>query len=119
MSFILISGQESVFTENQFVCDWILQVRQKRSSSDGMFCVRPVTVNGFLSVLRGADLYMNWDKLEGRPFAYFTFGVCCCEVELDCLTGDYRVRADAFQQSQVLRIFKECLFVCLFVCCRH
>lgn len=71
-----------------------------------MFCVRPETVNGFLSVLRGPDLYMNWDEMEGRPFSYFTFGVCCCEVELDCLTGDYRVRAepgtDAFEQSQVL-----------------
>ncbi|XP_068447150.1 aldehyde oxidase 1-like [Clinocottus analis] len=39
---------------------------------------------------RGPDLYMDWDKMEGRPYAYFTFGVCCCEVELDCLTGDYR-----------------------------
>lgn len=49
--------------------------------------------NGLLRVLRGPDLYMDWDKKEGRPYAYFTFGVCCCEVELDCLTGDYRVRA--------------------------
>ncbi|KAM6893047.1 aldehyde oxidase 6 [Lycodopsis pacificus] len=44
---------------------------------------------------RGPDMYMDWDKKEGQPFAYFTFGVCCCEVELDCLTGDYRtVRTD-------------------------
>uniref|UniRef100_A0A665VNZ2 FAD-binding PCMH-type domain-containing protein n=1 Tax=Echeneis naucrates TaxID=173247 RepID=A0A665VNZ2_ECHNA len=44
---------------------------------------------------RGPDLYMDWGKMEGRPCAYFTFGVCCCEVELDCLTGDYRaVRTD-------------------------
>ncbi|KAM8904972.1 aldehyde oxidase 6 [Spinachia spinachia] len=39
---------------------------------------------------KGPDLYMDWDKTEGRPYAYFTYGVCCCEVELDCLTGDYR-----------------------------
>ncbi|XP_059183974.1 aldehyde oxidase 6 isoform X2 [Centropristis striata] len=39
---------------------------------------------------RGPDLYMDWDKMEGKPYAYFTFGACCCEVELDCLTGDYR-----------------------------
>jgi len=45
-----------------------------------------------LCVLRGPDLYMDWDKMEGEPYAYFTFGVCCSEVELDCLTGDYRVR---------------------------
>ncbi|XP_070850187.1 aldehyde oxidase 6 [Chaetodon trifascialis] len=44
---------------------------------------------------RGPDLYMDWNKMEGEPYAYFTFGVCCCEVELDCLTGDYRtVRTD-------------------------
>uniref|UniRef100_A0A4W6ESX0 Xanthine dehydrogenase/oxidase n=1 Tax=Lates calcarifer TaxID=8187 RepID=A0A4W6ESX0_LATCA len=39
---------------------------------------------------RGPDLYMDWDKMEGQPYAYYTFGACCCEVELDCLTGDYR-----------------------------
>ncbi|XP_041834664.1 LOW QUALITY PROTEIN: aldehyde oxidase 1-like [Melanotaenia boesemani] len=44
---------------------------------------------------RGPDLYMDWDKMEGQPYAYFVFGVCCSEVELDCLTGDYRtVRTD-------------------------
>ncbi|XP_071320852.1 aldehyde oxidase 6 isoform X2 [Trachinotus anak] len=44
---------------------------------------------------RGPDLYMDWDKMEGQPYAYFTFGACCCEVELDCLSGDYRtVRTD-------------------------
>ncbi|CAJ1087678.1 aldehyde oxidase 6 isoform X2 [Xyrichtys novacula] len=44
---------------------------------------------------RGHDLYMNWEKMEGQPYAYFTFGACCSEVELDCLTGDYRtVRTD-------------------------
>lgn len=43
-------------------------------------------------VRRGPDLYMDWEKMEGNPFAYFTYGVCCCEVELDCLSGDYRVR---------------------------
>ncbi|NP_001292540.1 aldehyde oxidase [Takifugu rubripes] len=39
---------------------------------------------------RGQDLYIDWEKMEGNPFAYFTYGVCCCEVELDCLSGDYR-----------------------------
>uniref|UniRef100_A0A3P8S0Z1 Aldehyde oxidase 1 n=1 Tax=Amphiprion percula TaxID=161767 RepID=A0A3P8S0Z1_AMPPE len=39
---------------------------------------------------RGEDLYMDWEKMEGRPGAYFTFGVSCSEVELNCLTGDYR-----------------------------
>lgn len=39
---------------------------------------------------RGPDLYMDWERMEGKPYAYFTFGACCSEVELDCLTGDYR-----------------------------
>ncbi|KAM3857276.1 aldehyde oxidase 6 [Diretmus argenteus] len=44
---------------------------------------------------RGPDLHMDWDRMEGQPYAYFTYGVCCSEVELDCLTGDYRtVRTD-------------------------
>ncbi|XP_054638746.1 aldehyde oxidase 6 isoform X2 [Dunckerocampus dactyliophorus] len=44
---------------------------------------------------RGADTHMNWEKMEGHPYPYFTFGVSCSEVELDCLTGDYRtVRTD-------------------------
>uniref|UniRef100_A0A4W4EHP9 FAD-binding PCMH-type domain-containing protein n=1 Tax=Electrophorus electricus TaxID=8005 RepID=A0A4W4EHP9_ELEEL len=30
-----------------------------------------------------------------KPYTYFTYAVCCSEVELDCLTGEYRtVRAD-------------------------
>ncbi|XP_072304267.1 aldehyde oxidase 6 [Eucyclogobius newberryi] len=39
---------------------------------------------------RGPDLHMDWEKMEGRPYSYFTYGVCFSEVELDCLTGDYR-----------------------------
>ncbi|XP_036401086.1 aldehyde oxidase 6 [Megalops cyprinoides] len=44
---------------------------------------------------RGHDLFMNWQKQEGHPYAYFTYGACCSEVEVDLLTGDYRnVRTD-------------------------
>uniref|UniRef100_A0AAR2K435 FAD-binding PCMH-type domain-containing protein n=1 Tax=Pygocentrus nattereri TaxID=42514 RepID=A0AAR2K435_PYGNA len=44
---------------------------------------------------KGHDLYMDWVKQEGRPYAYFTYSACCSEVELDCLTGEYRtVRTD-------------------------
>ncbi|KAM3585750.1 uncharacterized protein V6R79_026294 [Siganus canaliculatus] len=39
---------------------------------------------------RGPDLDMDWEKMEGNPYAYFTYSACCSEVELDCLTGDYR-----------------------------
>lgn len=98
-------------------------MRQKTRSADRTLCVCPVSNFLFFAscfVHRGPDLYMDWDKMEGQPFAYFTFGVCCSEVELDCLTGEYRVRTgseprtDAFSQSR----FQDsgvCLFVCLFV----
>ncbi|KAL1251495.1 hypothetical protein QQF64_019291 [Cirrhinus molitorella] len=39
---------------------------------------------------RGHDLDMNWEKQEGKPYAYFTYAVGCSEVELDSLTGEYR-----------------------------
>lgn len=51
-----------------------------------------------LSVFRGHDLDMDWEKQEGKPYAYFTYAVCCSEVELDCLTGEYRVNADMMQK---------------------
>ncbi|KAI1884851.1 hypothetical protein AGOR_G00214090 [Albula goreensis] len=44
---------------------------------------------------RGHDLYMNWETQTGQPYAYFTYGASCTEVEVDCLTGDYRnIRTD-------------------------
>lgn len=39
---------------------------------------------------RGPDLYMDWEAMEGQPYSYFTYGTCFSEVELDCLSGDYR-----------------------------
>ncbi|VDI11834.1 xanthine dehydrogenase/oxidase [Mytilus galloprovincialis] len=33
----------------------------------------------------------DFEKQEGRPFNYFTFGASCSEVEIDCLTGDHQV----------------------------
>ncbi|KAM6893464.1 aldehyde oxidase 6 [Xenentodon cancila] len=59
---------------------------------DAYFEKISLSATGFF---RGPDLYMDWEKMEGQPYAYFTFGCCVCEVELDCLTGDYRtVRTD-------------------------
>jgi xanthine dehydrogenase/oxidase len=34
----------------------------------------------------------NENSFRGRPFNYFTQGVACTEVEIDCLTGDHTVR---------------------------
>jgi xanthine dehydrogenase large subunit len=37
---------------------------------------------------------VSWDKKRhrGRPFLYFACGAACAEVEIDTLTGEYRVR---------------------------
>nr|KAG5686897.1 hypothetical protein BaRGS_012445 [Batillaria attramentaria] len=37
----------------------------------------------------GYDIATN----TGKPFAYFTYGAACAEVEIDCLTGDHKVLA--------------------------
>ncbi|XP_060767101.1 aldehyde oxidase 1-like [Neoarius graeffei] len=39
---------------------------------------------------RGHDARMDWERQEGRPYVYFTYGACCSEVEVDCLSGEYR-----------------------------
>ncbi|XP_064419619.1 aldehyde oxidase isoform X3 [Latimeria chalumnae] len=44
---------------------------------------------------RGLDTKMDWEKQEGQPYGYFTFGACCSVVEIDCLTGDHKsIRTD-------------------------
>lgn len=41
------------------------------------------------------DVGYNMNAQTGTPFAYFTFGAACSELQIDCLTGDHRVlRAD-------------------------
>lgn len=36
-------------------------------------------------------VFFDWEKGVGTPFNYFTYGVGCTEVEIDCLTGDHQV----------------------------
>ncbi|XP_031572743.1 xanthine dehydrogenase/oxidase-like isoform X2 [Actinia tenebrosa] len=37
----------------------------------------------------------SWKTNLGQAFKYFVYGACCCEVEVDCLTGDHTIlRAD-------------------------
>lgn len=81
--------------ESQFVSHGVLQVGRTTGSSHRMLA--PVVML-MVSVCRGPDLHMDWEKMEGDPFAYFTFGVCCSEVELDVLSGDYRVRTQPHPQ---------------------
>ncbi|XP_038045213.1 xanthine dehydrogenase/oxidase-like [Patiria miniata] len=40
---------------------------------------------------RARDLYFDWEKGKGDPYAYFVYGVAVSEVEIDCLTGDHQV----------------------------
>ena len=34
---------------------------------------------------------MDWETGKGKLYNYFAYGACCCEVEVDCLTGDFTV----------------------------
>jgi len=37
------------------------------------------------------DIGYDFKTNSGNPFNYFTYGVACSEVEIDCLTGDHQV----------------------------
>lgn len=37
------------------------------------------------------DIGYSFETNTGDPFNYFTYGVACTEVEIDCLTGDHKV----------------------------
>lgn len=57
---------------------------------------------------------MDWEQMKGEPYSYFTYGVCCCEVELDCLTGEYRVRVNTnCKHSALITGFYKKRSVCL------
>ncbi|XP_030627213.1 aldehyde oxidase 5 [Chanos chanos] len=43
----------------------------------------------------GPHTSVDWEKSEGPAYYYFTYGACCSEVEIDCLTGDHKnIRTD-------------------------
>ena len=35
---------------------------------------------------------MDWATGKGQPYLYYCYGVGCTEVEIDTLTGDFKVR---------------------------
>ncbi|XP_045534492.1 xanthine dehydrogenase [Papilio machaon] len=37
------------------------------------------------------DIGFDFKNNSGKPFNYFTYGVACTEVEIDCLSGDHQV----------------------------
>ena len=49
-----------------------------------------LTAQGFYKT---PDLSFDWDNASngGRIYNYYTYGVGCSEVELDTLTGDFKV----------------------------
>ena len=40
---------------------------------------------------RTPKIYYDRDKAAGRPFYYFAYGMACCEVLVDTLTGEYKM----------------------------
>ncbi|MGH0121086.1 UNVERIFIED_CONTAM: hypothetical protein FKN15_070755, partial [Acipenser sinensis] len=40
---------------------------------------------------RTPGINYDFEKNEGNPFHYFSYGVACSEIEIDCLTGDHKV----------------------------
>lgn len=59
--------------------DWIKAAYRRRIS---------LSATGFY---RTPDIGYSFDTNSGNPFNYFTYGVACSEVEIDCLTGDHEV----------------------------
>ena len=50
---------------------------------------------------RVSNVMYDWETNTGSPFSYFTTGVGCSEVEIDCLTGDHTVSITAGMQILV------------------
>ncbi|XP_050457296.1 xanthine dehydrogenase isoform X2 [Cataglyphis hispanica] len=59
--------------------DWIKTAYRRRIS---------LSATGFY---RTPDIGYSFDTNSGNPFNYFTYGVACTEVEIDCLTGDHEI----------------------------
>lgn len=59
--------------------DWIKKAYFQRIS---------LSATGFY---RTPDIAYSFETNSGNPFNYFTYGVACTEVEIDCLTGDHQV----------------------------
>lgn len=54
--------------------------------------------------VRTPDLGYSFDSNSGRAFNYFTYGVACSEVEVDCLTGAHKVCRGSAQKVAAGRL---------------
>uniref|UniRef100_A0A3Q3WWD0 Uncharacterized protein n=1 Tax=Mola mola TaxID=94237 RepID=A0A3Q3WWD0_MOLML len=64
----------------------------KQWVNDAFFEKISLSATGFYT---GPPTDVDWEKGEGQAYYYFTFGACCSEVEIDCLTGDHKnIRTD-------------------------
>ncbi|PSN50798.1 Xanthine dehydrogenase/oxidase [Blattella germanica] len=84
--------------------DWIKTAYMSRVSlsATGFYSFVPCSTPGI-----GYDITKN----EGRPFKYFTYGVACSEVEIDCLTGDHQAVGEPplFLASSIFFAIKEAI----------
>uniref|UniRef100_A0A3Q1HX01 Aldehyde oxidase 5 n=1 Tax=Acanthochromis polyacanthus TaxID=80966 RepID=A0A3Q1HX01_9TELE len=63
----------------------------KQQITEAYFQKISLSATGFF----GPPTNVDWEKGEGQAYYYFTFGACCSEVEIDCLTGDHKnIRTD-------------------------
>ena len=63
------------------------------SCKDAYWAKTDLSAHGYYSM---PDVSYDWQKHEGKPFQYYTYGASASEVEIDCLTGDHQViRTDA------------------------
>ncbi|XP_016074407.1 PREDICTED: xanthine dehydrogenase/oxidase [Miniopterus natalensis] len=58
--------------------DWVVAAYQDAVS---------LSATGFYKT---PNLGYSYETNSGNPFHYFTYGVACSEVEIDCLTGDHK-----------------------------
>uniref|UniRef100_A0A8L0DPJ2 Xanthine dehydrogenase/oxidase n=1 Tax=Oncorhynchus mykiss TaxID=8022 RepID=A0A8L0DPJ2_ONCMY len=77
---ILLHRLEPYKTKNPKGCweDWVNAAYFDRVN---------LSANGFYKT---PDLGYDFETNTGRPFNYFSYGVACSEVEIDCLTGSHK-----------------------------
>ena len=50
------------------------------------------------------DIGYDFKTNSGNPFNYFTYGVACSVVEIDCLTGDHQVGYFRLSTAAIIKL---------------